>query len=118
MVLHTALQRQRLDVEILLSVAVLAEQEPGKAVIDAGLANGVLAVDGGVPAVKVDLQALVTLEIFKRQGNKLHFHDCIFLSDLLYCRCTELFFPFARRVCYHPAGLCMTLITLFRRNSK
>ena len=61
--------------------------------------------DGGVPAVKTDLQVLVTLEIFKRQGNKLHFHDCIFLSDLLYCRCTELFFSFARRVCYHPAGL-------------
>ena len=83
MVLYTSLWGKRLDVEVFPPVAVLAEQQPCEAVINAGFTCGILAVDVGAPGVKLDFNMIMALEIFQCQRNEFHFHGFIFLSDPL-----------------------------------
>ena len=69
MICHGAGLVQRLDIELGRAAAVLTEQEPAEGVIDGGLAGGVVAVDGAVPSLEIQGQAVATLEI--RQGQAL-----------------------------------------------
>ena len=85
MVCHGAGLVQRLDVELGRAAAVLAEQEPAEGVIDGGLAGGVVAVDGAVPSLEIQGQAVATLEI--RQGQALdrdRFHCFLYLLGVQY----------------------------------
>ena len=47
--------------------AVFAKQQPGNSIINAGLAGSVVAVDGSIATIKIQCQAVMTLEVFKHQ---------------------------------------------------
>ena len=68
MVRHLPVGAQGLDgLRVRAAPAVLAEQQPGQAVVNAALPRGVVPVNAGLPPAEVDGQAFVALEIFQRQ---------------------------------------------------
>ena len=85
MVLYLPIGVQGLDVDVLLPVAggILAEEQPGQRIIDAGFPGGVVPVDGDAPASKVQIQIPVALKIFQCQPIYFDFRHCNFLQNVL-----------------------------------